>query len=74
MHGAQSTYFKLSLQGAMTNTADLATPIVLLFVLALLLLIFSLLLFLKEIQLATRTPRMGVEFQVGEKPDTTQPG
>ena len=45
---------------------DIGMLIVVLFVLALLLLICSLLLFLKEIQLATRTLRMGQEVTVRE--------
>lgn len=44
---------------------DLGATIVALFVLALFLLVWSLLLFLKEIQLATRTLRMGREVSVG---------
>ena len=48
---------------------DLDTPVVVLFVMALLLLICSLVLFLKEIQLATRTLKMGYEFSVAAEPD-----
>ena len=48
---------------------DIGTPIVVLFVLALLLLIWSLLLFLQEIQLATRTLKMGYEFSVPAESD-----
>jgi hypothetical protein len=48
---------------------DIGTPVVALFVLALLLLICSLLLFLKEIQLATRTLKMGYEFSVPAESD-----
>jgi len=50
-------------------TLPIGEPIVVLFVLALLLLICSLLLFLKEIQLATRTLKMGYESSTSAKSD-----
>lgn len=50
---------------------NMGTAIVVLFVLALILLIWSLLLFLKEIQLATRTMSKGQEFSVRESSKET---